>query len=295
MKRECPLKRKGPWYLCLIGEGVQRLPLSLALLLGSFLGLLTYYLWRPRTGIALDNLHRVWEGKKSEVEMRQIARRMYQNFGKGFVEFLRLPLLTPQNLHDCVSIEGMEHLEAARARGRGVFVLSAHFGNWEMLSAVIALSGIPMNVLAKKIRNVPIDMFINSIRRGSGVNPIDKQNGGENILGRLRNNEAVGFVLDQHANATEGVTVRFFDQEASTYKSLALLARRYKVPIVPVFIIRERLGFHRMVLEPALELCKGKNVNDSILEDTQQCMNVLERFIRNYPDQWIWLHRRWKK
>jgi KDO2-lipid IV(A) lauroyltransferase len=210
------------------------------------------------------------------------------------MEFLRLPLLTSQNLPDCVSIEGMKHLKAARDQGRGVFLLSAHFGNWEMLSAAMALSGVPVNVLVKKIRNPSMDRFINEIRRGSGVNPIDKQNAAEDMLQRLQNNEAVGFVLDQHAHATEGITVRFFGQEASTFKSLALLARRYKVPIVPIFMIREGLGLHRVVIEPAIVLCEGKNVTDSLVEDTQQCMDVLERFIRTYPDQWIWLHRRWK-
>jgi len=283
-----------PWYFCLIMGGIQRLPLSLALWLGSFLGLPAYYLWRRRTGIALANLNRVWSGEKSEIELRQIARRMYQNLGQGFVEFLRLPLLTSENLRDRVSIEGMKHLEVARDQGRGVFLLSAHFGNWEMLSAVIALSGIPFNVLVKKIRNPRLNSFINEIRRGASVNPIDKEKGAEDMLQRLRNNEAVAVVLDQHAHPNEGITVRFFGQEASTFKSLALLARRHKIPIVPVFIIREKFGFHRVVYEPALELCTGKNVGNSILQDTQQCMDVLERYIRAYPDQWIWLHRRWK-
>jgi KDO2-lipid IV(A) lauroyltransferase len=294
MKRKSSLQKSGPWYFYLIMGGIQWLPLSMALWLGSFMGFLTYCLWRQRTAIALSNLQRVWVGEKSGIELRQIVRNMYRNLGQGLVEFLRLPLLTLENVRDRVSIEGMKHLEAARDQGRGVFLLSAHFGNWEMLSAVVALSGIPTNVLVKKIRNPSVDGFINGIRRGSGVNPINKQNGAEDMLERLRNNEAVGFVLDQHADATEGVTVRFFGQEASTHKSLALLARRYRVPIVPVFMIRERLGFHRVVFEPVLELCKGKNVTDSILDDTQQCMNVLERFIRHYPDQWIWLHRRWK-
>lgn len=288
------MQRSWPWYFYLIMGGVQRLPLFLALWLGSFLGFLTYCLWHQRTGIALENLRRVWGENKSRFELHRIARKMYQNLGKGLMEFLRLPLLTSKNLKDCVSFEGMIHLKAARDQGRGVFLLSAHFGNWEMLSAAIALSGIPINVLVKKIRNLPVNGFINDLRRGSGVNPIDKQNGAEDMLKRLRKNEVVGFVLDQHADATEGVPVRFFGQAASSFKGLVLLARRHKVPIVPVFMIRERLGFHRVVFEPALQLCEGKNLSDSIVDDTQQCMNILERFIRNYPDQWIWLHRRWK-
>lgn len=288
------MQRKGPWYFGLIMGGVQRLPLSLALRLGSFFGFLAYYLWRARTEIALGNLNRAWVGKKSEVELRQIARRMYQNFGKGLMEFLRLPLLTAENLHDYVSIEGMNHLEEARNQGRGVFVLSAHFGNWEMLSAVLALRGVPFNPLVKRIRNLRVDAFINGIRRGSGVNPIDKQQGTEEMLRILRNNETVGFVLDQHAKGSEGIRVKFFDQEVSVFKSLAMLARRYRVPIVPVFMIREQPGFHHLVIEPALTLCKGKKMHDSVLDDTQQCIDVLERFIRKYPDHWIWLHRCWR-
>jgi len=288
------MQTKQPWYFSLIMGGIQRLPLSLALLLGSFLGSLAYFLWRPRTAIALANLNLAWEGKKSEAQLRQIARRMYQNFGKGLIEFLRLPLITQKNLNDYVSFEGMNHLEKARDQGRGVFLLSAHLGNWEMLTAAMSLRGIPTNMLVKKIRNVRIDRFINGIRRQSGVNPINKQDGAGEMLRVLRNNEMVAFVLDQHAIGSEGVRVKFFDQEVSTYKSLAMLARRYKVPIVPLFIIRERRGFHRVVAEPALTLCKGKTIHDSILDDTQQCIHVLERFIRMYPEQWIWLHRRWK-
>lgn len=274
--------------------GIQWLPISLALRMGSFLGFLAYYLWRPRTEIALGNLNRAWVGEKSAVELRQIARRMYQNFGKGLIEFLRLPLLTPENLHNYVIFEGLSHLEKARDQGRGVFLLAAHFGNWEMLTTALALRGVPIHPLVKRIRNAQIDAFINEIRRGSGVNPIDKQQGTGEMLRVLRNNETVGFVLDQHANGSEGIPVKFFDQEVSAFKSLAMLARRYKVPIVPVFMIREQLGFHRLVFEPALTLCKGKNMHDSILDDTQQCMNVLERFIRLYPDHWIWLHRCWR-
>ncbi len=262
--------------------------------MGSFLGFLAYYLWRPRTEIALGNLNRAWVGEKSAGELRQIARRMYQNFGKGLIEFLRLQLLTSENLHNYITFEGLSHLEEARDQGRGVFLLAAHFGNWEMLSAAIALRGIPFNPLVKRIRNSQMDAFINEIRRGSGVNPIDKQQGIGEMLRVLRNNETVGFVLDQHASGSEGIPVKFFDQEVSAFKSLAMLARRYRVPIVPIFIIREQLGFHRVVFEPALALCKGKSMHDSILDDTQQCMNVLERFIRHYPDHWIWLHRCWR-
>jgi KDO2-lipid IV(A) lauroyltransferase len=219
---------------------------------------------------------------------------MYQNFGKGLMEFLRLPLLTPENLHHYVTFEGMNHLEEARKKGCGVFLLSAHFGNWEMLSAVMALRGVPVNLLVKTIRSLRVDAFINGIRRGSGVKPIDKQQGTDQMLRVLRNNETVGFVLDQHAHGSEGVLVKFFDQEMSAFKSLAMLARRYEVPIVPIFMIREQHGRHRVVIEPALTPCQGRNVHDSILEDTQQCMAVLERFIRKYPDHWIWLHRCWR-
>jgi KDO2-lipid IV(A) lauroyltransferase len=158
----------------------------------------------------------------------------------------------------------------------------------------MALRGVPVNLLVKRIRNCRVDAFINGIRQESGVNPIDKQQGTGEMLRVLGNNETVGFVLDQHASGSEGIPIKFFDQEVSAFKSLAMLARRYRVPIVPVFMIREQLGFHRVVIEPALTLCKGKSMHDSIRDDTQQCMDVLERFIRLYPDHWIWLHRCWR-
>lgn len=292
--RRSPLQGKGPWYFGIIMGGVQRLPLPLALRLGSLLGFLAYYLWRGRTAISLDNLNRAWAGEKSGAELRRIARRMYQNFGMGLMEFLRLPLLTRENLHEYVAFEGMHHLEKAREQGRGVFLLSAHFGNWEMLSAVMSLRGIPVNLLVKRIRSKPLDAFINGIRRGSGVNPIDKRQGTEDMLRVLRDNETVGFVLDQHASGAEGIAVEFFGREVSAFKSLAMLARRYKVPIVPIFMIRERSGFHRVIIEPALTPSRGATMHDSIRGDTQQCMSVLERFIRKHPEQWIWLHRRWR-
>jgi len=294
MRRKHSEQGNGPWYFHLIMGGFQRLPLSLTLRFGSFLGRLAFYLWRPKTKIALQNLQRAWTGKKSDRELRNIARRMYQNFGKGLMEFFRLPLLTSKNLSRYVTFEGMKHLEDAADQGRGVFLLSAHFGNWEMLSAVLALRGVPLNPLVRIIKNNQVDAFVNGIRRRTGVNPIEKNEGTNEVINSLRKNKTVGFVLDQHANESLGIPVKFFGQKFFAFKSLAILARRYKVPIVPGFIIREPHGKHRVVIEPALTLSQGMNLNDSILNDTQLCIGVLERYIRQYPDQWIWLHQGWR-
>jgi KDO2-lipid IV(A) lauroyltransferase len=267
----------------------------MALRFGSFLGCLVFYLWRPKTKIALQNLHRALAGKKSDREIRTIARKMYQNFGRGLIEFFRLPLLTPKTIYNYVTFEGLEHLEEAHKKGRGVFLLSAHFGNWEMLSAVLALRGVPFNMLARKIKNNHVDVFVNGIRRRAGVNPIEKNEGTNKVISAFRKNEMVGFVLDQHANEALGIPVKFFGQKFFAFKSLAMLARRYKVPIVPVFMIREPQGKHRVVIEPALTLSQGLKLNDSILKDTQHCIQILERYIGQYPDQWIWLHRGWRE
>ena len=294
MKREYAGQRSRPFFFNLIMRGVQQLPNSLALRFGTFLGFLTFYLWRSRSKIALGNLNRAWVGRKSDIEIRNIARQMYQNFGKGVMEFFRLPLLTSNNLPRYVTFEGMKHLEDAADQGRGVFLLSAHFGNWEMLSAALALRGVPLNPLVRKIKNDQVDAFVNGIRRRAGVNPIEKNEGTNEVINALRKNETVGFVLDQHANESLGIPVKFFGQKFFAFKSLAILARRYKVPIVPGFIIREPHGKHRVVIEPALTLSQGMNLTDSILNDTQLCIGVLERYIRQYPDQWIWLHRGWR-
>ncbi len=294
MKKGNAGKRSRPFLISLIMNAVQQLPHAFALGFGTFLGFLTFYLWRSRSKIALRNLQGAWIGKKSDTEVRTIARKMYQNFGKGVMEFFRLPLLTSHNLHRYVTFEGLKHLEEARNQGRGAFLLSAHFGNWEMLSAAISLRGIPINLIVRKIKNPPIDDFVNEIRRRSGVNPIEKTQGTNEMLGALRKNETVGFVLDQHAHKSQGVCVNFFGQNVSAFKSLAMLARRYNIPIIPVFMIREPSGQHRAVFESALALCKGKNMSNSILDDTQQFINVIERFVRKYPEQWIWLHRWWR-
>ncbi len=275
-------------------RGIQMLPHGAAVRLGGFLGRLAYYAWRPRTRIALRNLERALGDEMTEAELRGIALDMYKNFGKGMIEFLRLPLLSADNLKEHVDFEGLQHLQEARARNRGIFFLSAHLGNWEMLSAVMALRGIPIRPLIKRIRNSRIDTFINGVRRSTGVKPIDKQQGAEAMLRALREKVAVGFVLDQHASEAEGISVTFFNQQVSAFKSLATLARRYKIPIVPIFIVREASGRHRVIIEPAIKPAKAATMHAAVKMDTQACMAVLERFIRRYPDQWIWLHRRWR-
>ncbi len=193
-----------------------------------------------------------------------------------------------------VSIEGVEHLNAAAKRPGGVLLLTAHFGNWELLGLAHRLSGLPLTVIVRPLDSALLNRLAVRLRARTGTELIAKRLALRPALRALRRGRMVGILLDQNASRDEGVFVPFFGRPASTSRSLALLSVRTGTPIVPVFIHRERDGRHRIVVEPALAKPASNSLDAAIAELTAECARRTEAAIRRWPEQWFWLHRRWR-
>ncbi len=282
------------YLLRLLASLAQRLPLDVVLDIGGFLGVMICHLVIDKKRIALANLRAALGKEHSEPELRRIFKSMAKNLGRNIMEFLRLPIMTPQNIDHYVKFTGLENLEAALVQGKGVFVLTAHFGNWELYATALVAKGYPTNVVTKHLINRILNQFWLDYRRRVKVNPLYWKDSLKEIMRHLKNNEIIGFVLDQNTKRSEGVFVNFFGRPACTIPGLATLVHRLGTPVVPGFIIREKQAYHRIVFEPPLDFQKRGTLQETIIANTQIYTAVLERYIRAYPDQWAWVHRRWK-
>jgi KDO2-lipid IV(A) lauroyltransferase len=222
---------------------------------------------------------------------------MYLHFGMNLIDFLRLPLLTQEEFREDdskrVRVDGLSHLRETLRQGKGALMLSAHFGNWELLSAWMVRQGHPTNIIAKRIRQPALNQFCLDIRRQVGVHSIHKKNAIREIIEKLKKNELVGFVLDQRVNEREGVVVQFFGRPAGTISGLALLSLRYDLPVLPVFIHREADLEHRLSIGAPVILPLSGDRDKDIRNLTQKYSDILEQQVRLHPEQWIWLHKRW--
>jgi KDO2-lipid IV(A) lauroyltransferase len=195
-----------------------------------------------------------------------------------------------------ISVDGLEHLEAATAASRpgGVLVLTAHFGNWELAGLVGPLYGVPMATVMRPLDSPLLDRLARRLRGSTGVEMIDKREAFRAVTDALRRRQLVAILLDQNASRREGVFVPFFGRPASTSRGLALLSLRTGTPILPVFMHREPDGRHHLVIEPAIPSPSRGALGVSIEELTAACASRIEATVRRWPEQWLWLHRRWR-
>lgn len=268
------------------------MPLSWALKAGEVLGLLFYYLFPSRRRITLDNLKaaNLW----TSPEVRRIGASMARNMGQNAVEFLRLPSLTKDNMDKHIQWSGLEHLDNALKLNKGVFILTAHLGNWDLVASAYSLKGYQVNLITKHLKIEFLNRFWMAARDQKNITQIYREGAVKEIITALKRNELMGFILDQHTHKSDGVLVDFFGRPAWTTPGLAVLAQRLGAPVVPSFIIRQTDGTHRVFIEPAIPFVEKESQSETIRYNTQVYTNCLERYIRQYPNQWIWMHRRWK-
>ncbi|MEK7449340.1 MAG: lysophospholipid acyltransferase family protein [Planctomycetota bacterium] len=281
-------------FLRLLSRLIQRLPLDFALKIGDLLGMMAYFTLRKRNRIILTNLRFAYGFEKSEKEFKEIMWRMYRNFGKCAIEFFRLPVLTTHNIDNYVKIEGLENLKEALSSGKGAFILTAHFGNWDMLASICVLKGFPVNLVTKYLKNEALNKFWLETRRKMNITPLYREGTLKEIMRHLKNNELMGFVLDQSVRKDNGVFINFFGKPTCTMNSLAILSHRLETPVVPLFLIRLKNGYHRAVFEKQIIFKEKETVEAGVVYNTQIYSDVMEKYIRQYPDHWIWMHRRWK-
>lgn len=262
--------------------------------LGRRLGDVAYWLLPRRRAITRQNLERAFGAARTRRELKRLCRESFRHLGMTVVEAAVCLVRPLPALLARLEVEGVEHLDAAHALGRGVLLLTAHYGNWELLAAAHALTGFPLTVVARPLEPPVLDRLATRLREKSGVRVIPKRRAVAGVREALRQGGMVGILLDQNASRREGVFVPFFGEPASTSKSLALLALSSGAPVVPVFIHREAAGRHRVVIEPAVPAPATGDRDTDVLAYTEAFTRVIEARVRRAPEQWLWMHRRWK-
>ena len=228
-------------------------------------------------------------------ERGAILRRMYKHLGCQLVEFCRMPRYTAHNTQNWIRTEGLEHYLAAQARGKGVLVLTGHLGAWELSSFYHSLMGHPMGLVIRRLDNRKLDDFVNGIRCLHGNRVLHKDDFARGLLTAMRAGETVGILMDTNMTPPQGEFVQFFGISACTASGLARVALKTGAAVLPGFMLWEPAE-QKYVLHFGSEIAfaRSGDPQTDVLTLTQQCNDVIETWIRQYPDQWLWIHRRWK-
>jgi KDO2-lipid IV(A) lauroyltransferase len=280
----------GLWGLRLVGWLPAHLPPAAGLAVGRRIGDLLWWLLPGRRRRALDNIRLSLGHDMTPREIARLGRRSFQHLGMNLIEACRYFLRPIEVMLSQVHVEGVEHLRDAAAHGRGILVLTAHYGNWELLAAAHGLTGLPLSIVIRPLDHPVLDELAARFRRRSGAELIVKRQAVREVLKALRRGRMVGILLDQNATRAEGVFVPFFGVAASTSKGLAVLALRTDAPVVPVFLRRTPDGGHSMDVGPPLV----PPTDGDVLAYTATFNRVIETAIRRAPEQWLWMHARWR-
>ena len=271
---------------------VRLLPMRAVIALGTAVGRAFFLVDRGHRRLAIDNLHAAFP-LRSEAECRAICRETFSHFGRLLVVLLKFSTMRSDQMLACVEFDGEERVVHAHAQGRGVLLFTGHFGYWEINALVHALSIKPMAVLARPLDNPLLQDLLESVRTRTGNSVFYRRGAIRRVLRALDANQAIAFLIDQHMQPADAVYVDFFNRPAATTSALAALALRTGAPIVPVFALPLPGGRFRMVYEHAVDPPRGDDA-DAIREFTQRCTDVLEMYVRRYPELWLWMHRRWR-
>jgi len=238
--------------------------------------------------VALRNLEMALP-EKSPAERKRIADGVFGSIARLLVAFARFPRIDRRNISEWIRYDGRERFEQALQRGRGVLFATAHLGNWELSAFAHALLAAPMHIVVRPLDNPRIDALVARRRTLSGNRLIEKKESARAILKALQANEAVGILIDQNSSADEGVFVDFFGVPACAGAGLAKLAWRSGATVIPGFAL-----WSRQERRYVLRFYDPVEMTGRAAEDTQRLQRVLEAVIREHPDQWLWIHRRWK-
>jgi KDO2-lipid IV(A) lauroyltransferase len=260
--------------------------------LGSFLGDLLYVGSARLRRTALSNLSLALSAHMSEADIRQLCRSSFRVFSKDVVEFLSSSHVTREELRRRVELRGEEFLRSALKGGKGVILLSAHFGNWEWMAARISADGIPVSFVRRLDSDPATEALIDSAQRHNNIKIIPKHDV-RAALRSLRDNEVLLMLADQNAGSA-GIRVPFFGCPASTFPGVAALAIRTGTPVIPGFAVRKPDDNHVVTFYPALQQLPGKDNQEKIRANTVLYTKVIEDQIRRHPDHWIWFLRRWR-
>lgn len=270
------------------------LPRRTAVKAGEFLGLLLFSVWGGRRRIALDNIERVLPLLDGNRTAECLTRDTFRNLGRSAVEIMRIYYGREGGIIDAIEIRGAGHYHTARKKGKGVLCITGHCGNWELLALAFGRSMGAFCGVARAQNNPYLNGVIERARASFGNTMLYKKGALKGILSRLNKGETVGILMDQAVVKEEGVVVDFLGRGAWTMKTPALIARKTGAAVLPVFIHREG-GGHVITIFPEVALSRKTDTEKAVHEDTESFSRYIEDYVRRHPDEWLWIHRRWKR
>lgn len=278
----------------LLAQILGTLPRPAARAVGGAIGWLTWIAVPRLRRVGLQNLSLAFLDK-SDAERKRILRAMYRNLGWQLAEFCHMPRYTLDQANRFIRYEGLENYLTARDRGQGVLVVTGHLGAWELSSFYHSLAGYPMSMVIRRLDNPFVDRFVNHIRCLHGNRVLHKDDFARGLIAAMRDGETVGVLMDTNMTPPQGVFVDFFGQAACTASGVARVALRTRAAVLPGFLMWEE-SERRYVLHflPPLELIHTGDDERDAIANTQLFTRALEDIIRRYPEQWLWVHRRWK-
>ena len=278
----------------LIVKTVGKLPRPLARAVGIWLAWTVYLLHGRLRRVGMRNLAMAFP-EKSQRERARILRGEFTSLGRQLAEVCLFPRYTRENVSRVVVYDGFENFERAFARGQGVLYLTAHFGGWELSAFTHSLHGHWMHVVMRPMDNVYLDALIRRYRTLHGNTTVDKDDFVRGLLAAMKAGEVVGILMDTNMTPPQGVFVDFFGVPACTASGLARIALRTDAAVVPTFTIWDPiLRKYRLRFDAAVKLVRTGNDEEDVVTNTAMFTKIIENYVRRYPDQWLWVHRRWK-
>ncbi len=273
---------------------LRKLPYAPASMLSEWLGAAVGAAVRKWAAIADRNLTIAFPEMDRQTRTR-IRRAMFRRLGRILLTIARAGDLKREDLPRWIAFKDLHHFTNAKKRGKGVLFLTAHLGNWELSALAHGLEVGPIHVMTRPIEDPVIDRIVANSRAASGNKVIPKASSARAVLQALRNNEAVGILIDQNAAASEAVFVDFFGKPAAANKGFAQLAMRSGAAVVPGFACwNPRESRYVLQYYPPVEMAATGDEAADVIENTRRCQAVIEKAVRGHPEQWLWIHRRWK-
>jgi KDO2-lipid IV(A) lauroyltransferase len=287
MNRSRIVARLGGWSFVRLQKWLQAKTPEQADRIGTRLGRLAYRASKKHRLLTAENLARAFP-EKTEIERTRLAKDVMVHFGRIMADFMRSSGRTVEDLLATTELSGVENLDKALAQGHGALMISAHFGNWERVPHMLLQLSHKVSIIARDSNDPEMTALVNKLREGSGIGLISRGDAAFPTIKRLKSKELVALLADQ---SSEECMIPFFGVPAGTVLGPAVLAERAKAPIVPSYCVRVGMNRYKMWIEPALEPVEG-------LEGAEAMMTAynrsLEAVVRQYPEQYLWFHNRWK-
>jgi len=274
----------------------ERLPYGILLPLANAILTIGRQFIHRHMSIAQESVKIAFGTEKSLEERQRIIKQCFMHFGRSMIELFYF-LSHPKEANQKIVYEGKEHLDQALKEGKGVIVVTAHFGNFPLMMLGFAQDGYKVHTLARPARDQALEAYLLKKRKEVGVgtiHAIPRRECVANTLKALRNNEIVFILVDQNFGERGGVYVDFFGQKAATGTGPVVFARRAKAPIIPMFMMRQKDDTHKVIIEEPIVLEEGEDDKTTMAKNMSSITSLIERYIRRYPQEWAWMHRRWK-